>query len=43
MNDAIDLYNVLKWLEVENHTLSQFKNYYCEMGGYGGYNIVGYI
>lgn len=42
MNDAIDLYNVLKWLEVENHTLSQFKNYYCEMGGYGGYNIVGY-
>ena len=42
MNDAIDLYNILKWLEVENHTLSQFKNYHCEMGGYGGYEIIGY-
>ena len=42
MNDCIDLYNILKWLEVENHTLTQWKNYYCEMGGFGGYNIVGY-
>lgn len=42
MNNAIDLYNILKWLEVENHTLTQFKEYYCEMGGYGGYEIVGY-
>ena len=42
MNAAIDLYNVLKWLEVENHTLTQFKNYYCVMGGFGGYQIVGY-
>ena len=42
MNDCIDLYNILKWLEVENHTLTQWKNYYCEMGGFGGYQIVGY-
>ena len=42
MNDAIDLYNILKWLNVENHTLSQFKGYYCELGGYGGYEIIGY-
>ena len=42
MNDAIDLYNILKWLDVENHTLSQFKGYYCELGGYGGYEIIGY-
>lgn len=42
MNNPIDLYNVLKWLEVENHTLSYFKNLYCEMGGFGGYEIVGY-
>ena len=42
MNAAIDLYNVLKWLEVENHTLTQFKNHYCIMGGFGGYQIVGY-
>lgn len=42
MNNAIDLYNILKWLEVENHTLTQFKYRYCIMGGFGGYQIVGY-
>lgn len=42
MNAAIDLYNVLKWLEVENHSLTQFKSHYCIMGGFGGYQIVGY-
>ena len=42
MNSPIDLYNILKWLDAEHHTLSQFKNYYCEMGGFGGYEIVGY-
>jgi SNF2 family DNA or RNA helicase len=42
MNECIDLYNILKWLEVENHTLTQWKNYYCQMGGFGGYQIVGY-
>ncbi len=42
MNNPIDLYNVLKWLDVENHSLSYFKNLYCEMGGFGGYEIVGY-
>lgn len=42
MNNPIDLYNILKWLEVENHSLSYFKNLYCEMGGFGGYEIIGY-
>lgn len=42
MNECIDLYNILKWLEVENHNLTQWRNYYCEMGGFGGYQIVGY-
>lgn len=42
MNAAIDLYNVLKWLEVENHSLTQFKSHYCIMGGFGGYQVVGY-
>lgn len=42
MNNAIDLYNLLKWLEVENHTLTEFKSRYCIMGGFGGYQIVGY-
>lgn len=42
MNSPVDLYNILKWLEVENHSLSYFKNLYCEMGGFGGYEIIGY-
>jgi SNF2 family DNA or RNA helicase len=42
MNQAIDLYNVMKWLDVENHTYYQFKNRYCVMGGYQNYQIVGY-
>lgn len=42
MNSPIDLYNILKWLEVEHHTLTQFKEFYCLMGGFGGYEIVGY-
>lgn len=42
MNTPIDLYNVLKWLDVEFHTLTQFKNYYCVLGGFSGYEVVGY-
>ena len=42
MNNPLDLYFILKWLGYEKHNLYAFKNYYCEMGGYGGYEIVGY-
>lgn len=42
MNSPIDLYNILKWLEVEHHSLTQFKEFYCIMGGFGGYEVVGY-
>lgn len=42
MNNAIDLYNVMKWLEIDNRSLTDFKNRYCIMGGFGGYQIVGY-
>jgi len=42
MNKPIDLYNPLKWIDVEQHSLYSFKNHYCVMGGYGGYEIVGY-
>ena len=42
MNSPVDLYNILKWLQVENHSLSYFKNLYCEMGGFGGYEVIGY-
>lgn len=42
MNNAIDLYNILRWLGYENHSLTEFKNKYCIMGGFGGYQIEGY-
>lgn len=42
MNNAVDLYNILKWLQVDNTSFSVFKNRYCIMGGFGGYQIVGY-
>ena len=42
MNTPLDLYIVLKWLGYEKHSFYAFKNHLCEMGGYGGYEIVGY-
>ena len=42
MNTPLDLYIILKWLGYEGHTFYQFKNYYCEMGGFGGHEIVSY-
>lgn len=42
MNTPIDLYFILRWLGYEKHSFYAFKNYYCVMGGYGNYQIVGY-
>lgn len=42
MNNPLDLYVILKWLGYEKHSFYAFKNHYCVMGGYGGYEIVGY-
>lgn len=42
MNSPMDLYVILKWLGYENHAFYSFKQHYCVMGGYGGYEIVGY-
>ena len=42
MNAPLDLYIIMKWLGFEKHSFYAFKNHYCIMGGYGGYNIVGY-
>ena len=42
MNTPLDLFIILKWLGYETHTFSAFKNYHCEMGGFGGYQIMGY-
>jgi len=42
MNTPMDLYIILRWLGYEKHAFYTFKNHYCVMGGYGGYEIVGY-
>lgn len=42
INTPIDLYNILKWLDVVNVTLDTFKSRYCIMGGFGDYQIVDY-
>ena len=42
LNNPLDLFVPLKFIDVENGTFSNFKNYYCEYGGFGGYQVVGY-
>lgn len=42
MNNPLDLYIILRWLGYEKHAFYAFRNYYCVMGGYGGYEVLGY-
>ena len=42
MNSPLDLYVPLKWLGYEDHAFYSFKMHYCVMGGFGGYEIIGY-
>ena len=42
MNNPMDLYIILKWLGYEKHAFYSFKKHYCVMGGFGGYETVGY-
>ena len=42
MNTPLDLYIILKWLGYEKHAFYAFKKHYCNMGGFGGYEIIGY-
>lgn len=42
MNNPIDLYNILKWLGAYKYQFYTFQHRYCEMGGRGGYAVVGY-
>ena len=41
-NSPVDLYVPLKCMKVEESNFNSFKNHYCTMGGFGGYQIVGY-
>ena len=42
MNTPLDLFIILRWLGYEKHAFYAFKNHYCIMGGYGGYDVIGY-
>ena len=42
MNYPMDLYIILKWLGYEKHAFGAFKKHYCNFGGFGGYEIIGY-
>ncbi len=42
MNSPLDLYAILKWIGAENRSFYSFRNYYCEMGGYGGHEVIKY-
>jgi SNF2 family DNA or RNA helicase len=42
MNNPLDLYFPLHWLGYENHSYYQFKTHYCNLGGFGGHEVVGY-
>lgn len=42
MNNPLDLYFPLHWLGYENHSFYQFKQHYCNFGGWGGSQVVGY-
>lgn len=42
MNSPLDLFIIMKWLGFENHSFTAFKNHYCVMGGFGGYEVISY-
>lgn len=42
MNNPLDAYVPLKWIGVEKSTVTAFKGQYCEFGGFGGHEIVGF-
>lgn len=42
MNNPLDLYFPLSWLGYEDHSFYQFKQHYCNFGGWGGSQVIGY-
>lgn len=42
MNNPLDAYTSLKWLGIEKSNFSTFKSFYCNYGGFGGHQIMGY-
>lgn len=42
VNSPVSAYPSLKFIEADHATLTNFKSQYCEFGGFGGNQIVGY-
>lgn len=42
MNTPLDLYGILRWLGYEKHSFYTFRNHFCVMGGFGGYEVIAY-
>ena len=42
INRPEEAYNILKWLGVENRSYWSFCKEYCKLGGYTGWEIIGY-
>lgn len=42
LNNALDAYTPLRWIGAEHANLTTFKATYCEFGGFGGHEIVGF-
>lgn len=42
LNDPLDCYVPLKWIDAERSTYTNFKYYYCNFGGYFQNEIIGY-
>lgn len=42
MNSPLDLYLPLRWLGYEDHSFYKFKQHYCNFGGWGGSEVVGF-
>lgn len=41
-NNPISCYGPLSWTENDNATLTNYKGQYCEFGGFGGTQVIGY-
>lgn len=42
LNNPLDLYVPLKWAGYETHSFYQYKQHYCQMGGYNNKDVIGY-
>lgn len=42
VNRPLDAFTILKWLNYTADSFTKFKKHYCVLGGYGGYDVVGY-